>query len=415
MNIVFGRSLMGRYIFAGITKSAAGGGIIDVNYPTIDNTFYIAIQDAFGVVSGYLSSDIFNSPATAVEFELNENGCGQFKIVCSRAAAGLLGSNQRISIYMFGQGTPWYTGWVLKRPKAGNTKDLVEFSGYGFFQKLDKIIVNKTYENKEVSAAVTDLVQTVISPKTGVRYNSNKIYATNPAYVLQKIRFDFAKAKDVVKTLADFAVDYVYGVDALMEFFFKPRATTINEDMRFWVGHHIQTFEPDEDPSKVVNYFYVKYGTLNDQGTNIYLDASNNPIIFKDDTSITTYGQMEDVLDLPQAITGADITRWALNQLDKLKKPSVSAKVDGVSIDVIKRNIKAEGLASVTADDGTVYQYPVTAIKYQLSGDKGISMAITLGDIPPRLDRYIAGLLREADAAESLQQLNNMQLKGVNI
>ncbi|MDR3591587.1 MAG: hypothetical protein P4N41_18175 [Negativicutes bacterium] len=410
MNIMFGRSIFGRYIFSGITKSAA---VVTVTFPEIDNTFYIAIQNAVGQVTGYLSSDIFNSPATSVDFELTTNGCGQFTITCDRAAADILANNQRISIYLFGSLVPWYTGYVLKRPKPGGTQESLQFTGYGFFQKLDKIIINKTYVSTEVSAAVTDLVQNVIAPITGIRYNSNKMYPTD--YTLQKLRFDYVKAKDAMQTLSEYGIDYVYGVDELMEFFFKPRITTINEDTRFWVGHHCQSFVPDEDPSTVVNFFYVKYGNLNSNGTNYYVDGSGNPIPFYDSDSIDTYGQMEDVLDLPNAITGDDITRWAQNQLDQLKTPSQTAKIDGISLDVIKRNIRPEGMSAITAIDGTIYEYPVTNIKYSLSADKGIAMAMTLGDLPPRIDRYIAKILKDADMADALQQLNNQQLSGVDI
>lgn len=413
MNFVLGVRPLGTRPLAG-TIGGGGGAIVLSSFPVIDDVFQAWLYDSAGQVVAQLSSEIFQNPLTQMEFEITENGCGAFKIVMPKNSAVVMTSTQRIDIALFGSQVPWYSGYVLKTPKPGGTNNTIEYSGYGYFQKFEKMVVNKVYESTEVSAAVTDLVNTVINIKEpAIRYRSSKIVATD--FTLTKLRFDFAYMKDAFKTLAEFAGDYVYGVDELREVFFKPRATTINERSRFWVGQHLHEFVPEEDPTSIVNFFYVRCGDLNDDGTNIYLDAGGNPVEFKDDTSIATYGRFEDVLDLPSAITGADIDRWALNQLDQKKNPTARAKAGKFVADIIKRNIKPEGMCQITADTGDVYQYPIKSVKYVVAGGKKIDMQLTLGEVPPRIDNYIARMLRDARMAELLQQLNNKQLKGVAV
>jgi hypothetical protein len=413
MNFALGVRPLGIRPLAGII--GRGGAVVVASFPVIDKVFTAWLYDSSGQVTSQLSSEIFRNPVTSLEFEINENGCGAFKLVMPKKSPVSLASTQRVDISLFGSQVPWYSGYVLKVPKPGSTNSTTETSGYGYFQKLDKMIVSKTYENKEVSAAVTDLVQTVINIKEpAIGYRASKIMATD--YILEKLVFDYGYAKDAFKTLAEFAGDYVYGVDELREVFFKPRNTTINESSRFWVGQHLHEFAPDENSGDVVNFFYVRCGNLDDAtATNIYLDENGLPVSFSDAASMAAYGRFEAVLDLPSAVTPADIDRWALNQLDQKKNPKPLAKAGKFVTDIIKRNIRPEGMTRITADTGDVYQYPIKAVKYALTGAGGINMAMTLGDVPSRIDNYIARILRDARMAELLQQLNNKQLKGVDV
>lgn len=406
MNFISGRSLAGRYILAGITKTTSSSDDSStVTYPVIDNAFYIALYNSAGQITKYLASDIFDSPLVSVEFKLEETGCSDFTLTLNREYADLIFINQRISIYLFGETSPRYTGYVNARALSGTTTETIEVSGYGYFGKFEKIIINETYENIEVMAAVSDLIQNTVAAKTGITYNSRKMVSTD--FTLTGQQFAYATAKDVLEDLAGYADDYVYGVDELMEFYFKPRTTTINEDSRLWVGTHLTTFEPEEDMSDLVNYFYVKYGEEQDDGSYYYLDDDSEPVAFYDQTSIDTYGYYEDVLTMPTAITSTDVIRWAQNKLENTKSPTVSAKLSGFTLDVIKRNIKPEGLAVVNCDDGTQYQYQVTEVDYKISGDDGITMEITLGSKPDRLDKYIRKLIKAQDDADAFADLSD--------
>ncbi|MBP2653358.1 MAG: hypothetical protein H6Q73_927 [Firmicutes bacterium] len=404
MNILSGRSLAGKYILAGITNTTTSEET-SITYPTIDNAFYIALYNSSGQISQYLSSDIFDSPLVSVEFKLEETGCSDFTLTLSREYASLIFINQRIEIYLFGETSPRYCGYVNQRGLSGTTTDTVEIAGYGYYGKFEKIIINKTYEDIEVTSAVKDLIRNYIAGKTGISYNSRKMVSTD--FTLTGQQFAYATASDVLEDLAGYADDYVYGVDELMDFFWKPRDTTVNEDTRLWVGTHFTTFEPEEDMSDLVNYFYVKYGEEQDDGSYYYLDDDSNPVVFSDSESIETYGYYEDVFTMPTAITETDVIRWAQNKLENTKNPTFSAKLSGFTLDVIKRNIKPEGMAVINCEDGTQYEYQVTEVDYKISGDDGITMEITLGNKPDRLDKYIRQLIKAQDDADAFADLSD--------
>ncbi|MPM74516.1 hypothetical protein SDC9_121504 [bioreactor metagenome] len=318
-----------------------------------------------------------------------------------------LSYNQRVDISLFGDQQPWYSGYIQVIPQSGSTEDTAVYKGYGFFNDLDKVLVNKTYETIEISAMVHDLMTTVIEPRSKIRYNTSKIYSTN--YTAEKLRFEYQKAKDVVKTLSEFAIDYVYGVDAYRDLFFKPLNREINENSRFWVGYHVSKFVPEEDCGDIVNFFYAKAGELREDGTNIY------PTPFQDAESIAQYGIREDVLSIPSAVSDADVERWGYSELDKRKRPKKTCKIEGFNPDLIKRNIKPEGVARITVEDGSkYYDYPIKSVKYKVNSN-GIQFSMQMGDYSPRLDQYIAKLYRDAKNAEFAQQLNNKQLSGVEI
>lgn len=411
MNFIAGLGMAGLHIAAGPIDS--GGAVVALAYPEIDQGFNVWCYDSQGQVVNQITSDAFKHPLVSLEFEILETGPGAFKMVLAKNSPITLTNTQRIDIALFGAQAPWYSGTVMKTPHTGSTEQTLAYSGYGWFGRLDKIRVNKTYENTEVSAAVADLAQTVINAKEPrIQYRASKIYSTG--YTLEKLVFDFVKGSDALKTLSEFAVDYVYGIDELREVFFRPRITTINEKTRLWVGQHLHEFVPDDDQGGVVNFFYVKYGKLTD-GSNYYSDVNGNPIPFTDPASIAAYGQSEDVLDLPAAVTGADVERWAYNQLDQLKNPKPTAKVGKFDPVVVRRNIRPEGNAAITAANGVTYQYPIKSVKYVINGQNGITMSMTLGDVPERIDRQIARILRDARMAELLQQMNAKQLSGGSI
>lgn len=84
--------------------------------------------------------------------------------------------------------------------------------------------------------------------KAGLNYSSNLLINTN--YIASRIQFDGVTAKDALKQLSDFAIDYVYGVDEYRRLFFRPRNREVNEQARFWVGDHQGSFEPVDDAEK---------------------------------------------------------------------------------------------------------------------------------------------------------------------
>jgi hypothetical protein len=407
MNLISGRSLYGRWIAAGRGVRAAA---LIIDYPLMPNQFSMRLYDSAGQKTKEISSDMQNSPLSSIEFEITANGCGELKITTDRNNRLPEGYNQRVDISLFGDGQPWYSGYIQRVPQVGSTEELAQYSGYGFFNQLDKVIVARTYENQDIAAIVDHITRTDIESKTDVLYNAGKIYSTG--YTAEKLAFDYVKAKEAIKTLAEFATDYIYGVDEYRQLFFKPLTTGINENSRFWVGHHVHDFKPEEDVDDIINFFYVKGGKMTG-GENVY-KSGGVPVAFSDATSIATYGRREDILSVPSAIANADIERWAQSQLLISKDPKRTAKVSGFTPEIAYRKIKPEGLARITTAESLTYDYPIKSVKYKIDPN-GVQFSMQMGDYERRLDRYIAQLYRNAKNAEFAQALNNKQLSGGTI
>lgn len=399
-NLIFGRNQsFGRHRFAAPVKRIAA---VVIDYPFIDGHFAIDFYNPQGQKTAAIVSDARNSPLINAEFKLDTNGCANFTFNLKRDHGIAVAYSQRIDIRLFGDVQPWYSGYILTRPIIGTTEDIWEYSGYGFFQQLEYVIVNRTYKNVEISQIAKSIITTDIEPGTNARYNASKIYSTG--YTASSIIFDYATGKDCLKQLSEFAANYVYGVDEYRDVFFKPLNTEINENSRFWVGYHVEKFVPEEDVSTVINYVYVQGGTLDDGGSNIMYQTS-------DAASIATYGKRAAVLSIPSAYAETDAKRWGDNELNKAKDPKRTAKVEGIHNRIAARNIRPDGMARITTFDGKAsYDYPIQKIAYKLSGE-GIVMTMELGEYTKGLDQIILKMTRDAKDAELLQRGNNTQLK----
>lgn len=399
-NIMFGRSQrFGRCRFAAPIRRV---GAVVIDYPKIDGHFVIDFYNRQGQRTARVVSDEKASPLINAEFKLDTNGCANFTFKLKRDHGIEVAYNQRIDIRLFGGNQPWYSGYIMTRPIAGTTEDVWEYSGYGFFQQLEYVIVNKKFTGTEISQVARDIITGDIEPNTAVRYNSSKIYSTG--YTASSLTFDYATGKDCLKQLSEFAANYIYGVDEYREVYFKPLNTEINENSRFWVGYHIEKFIPEEDISTVINYVYVQGGTLDDGGSNIMYQTS-------DAASIATYGKRAAVLSIPSAYAETDAKRWGDNELNKAKDPKRTAKVEGIHNRIAARNIRPDGMARITTFDGKAsYDYPIQKVAYKLSGE-GIVMTMELGEYTKGIDQIILKMTRDAKDAELLQRGNNTQLK----
>lgn len=100
----------------------------------------------------------------------------------------------------------------------------------------------ETYENMDPGAIVRDIAMKAEETHGIIIYNASKI--SDAIYIITKLVFDGVTVKEALSTLADFAVDYVYGVDEYRNLYFAPRETGINEQARLTVGKHINKYIP---------------------------------------------------------------------------------------------------------------------------------------------------------------------------
>lgn len=415
-NLIYGRWQLGRHIWAdGVKKQGQGGDVPpspagDTHF--IPNHVQVIFYNKDGTKTAIFGNHTEDNSFSQLQFELIKNGCGGATLSFKKFPNFTeIMYGQRIDIYLFGDTKPWYSGHVLTRPDSGGTSDDYKITCYGYFDRLEQVLVFGEYNNMEITDIVKDICRKV-EAKTGIIYNDTKFYSVG--YSITKIVFDGVSAKEALEQLSEFATDYVYGVDEYREFYFKPRVDEINEEARFWVGQHLNSFVPTQSISKIVNYARIKGAAVDGDGESWLATV-------EDKASQEQYGISEAVWTLPTAYTAKDAERWGQSELDKVKNPKLSAKVGGVELNYPKpdgvfwvRRLSVDGQALITDTDGKARQYPITKLKYTVSGDKGISCDMELGEPPtPPISKYLLDIERNARNNELLQQASNKAGKGV--
>lgn len=407
MSFIFGQWEFGKYIFAGLTPTVSSKAE-DIIYT--DGLVSVEIFSDKGIKTDAFATGIEGNPLSQIQFELVSTGCGTctltFKIL-PRVSNLTYGS--RIDIYLFGDYRPWWSGYVLTLPDQGGTQEEFKVTAHGYYNALKNVYIFGVYENIEVSEIVKDILLTVES-RTGVKYNPSKVYAVE--YKIAKIVFDGVSAQECLKQLSEFAYDFVYGVDERQDLFFKQRVTSINEEARFFVGQHIDGFEPTINVDKLVNWARIKGGNLDNKGESWLA-------IVEDTNSQQLYGRREAIWTLPTAYSSDDVSRWGQSELAKYKEPIQSAKVKNVSIVYPKpdrfwvRKLSTDGKAAIYNLDGELREYPISKIKYTINADNGIKCDLELGEPPFVLEKYLFEIERNSRSNELLQQASNKQLGGV--
>lgn len=410
-NFIFKRGLFGRWIFAGNAKGSAGNSEHVKVHEFYPGQYVVYAYKKDGTRTAIFGGGSEKNALNKVTFEITSTGCGQCQLVFyGKPDNAQLDYMQRIDIHLYGDRKPWYSGYILTRPIEGTTETQFTYKGYGFYDRLANVLVFKTYEKVDVGEIVRDIARQVETQTLQIAYNASKIQ--DVGYSPTKLVFDGVTAKEALKTLSNFAVDYVYGVDEYRNIYFRRRETAVNEQARLTVGKHLTSYSPTWDASKLVNWARIKGGNIDDKGEQWLC-------IVEDTDSQQTYGIHQAVWSLPEAYSVEDATRWGQNQVAQYKTPVKSAKVSGVNLDYPYpdgtfnvRHMTTEGLAEIRRLDGDTDTYPIKKIKYTVSGADGIKTELELGEPEFSVDRYLAGIERRAKDIEQAQASALKQWKG---
>ena len=353
-------------------------------------------------------SGVEDNALSQLTFAITSTGCGECTMTFKKMPSNVeLTYMQRIDIHLFGDSQPWYSGYILSRPVEGTTESTYTYKAHGYYNRLESMYLFQTYESMDVADIVRDIARQAEKSQDLI-YNETKIITAG--YTVQKLVFDGTSVKDALKTLADFAVDYVYGVDENRNLYFKPRNGSINEQARLTVGVHIASYVPSWDVSKVVNWARIKGGNINDKGEQWLCTV-------EDAESQALYGKRQAVWTLPEAQAVEDAERWGANQIAKYKDPVRSAKVTGVRLEYPLRDgtfnvrhMDTDGQAEIRTLSGDTFAYPINKISYTVSAAKGIAADLQLGEPAFALDRYLLEQERNYKAAESACTLALKQL-----
>lgn len=408
-NLLYGLRPHGRFIHAANIMDDGSNVTPDDLIGYLPEVCDVIAYNADGTKTAIFGAGSEGTSIDKMTFDLSETGCSKIEITFNKLPDNdELNYRQRIDVHLFNDPRPWWSGYIITRPVEGTTEETFKFVGHGYFNLLEKVLIFGSYRDWEISTIVADIARQV-ERKIGLQYNTNNII--NTGYTASYIEFEGVTAKEALKQLSDFAVDYVYGVNEYRQLYFKPRINDINEQARFWVGEHLDSFVPTWDVEKVVNVGRVKGGNVDDNGEQwlAYVE---------DIESQLKYGIQEQVLSLPSAYSETDAYRWGKNQIERYKEPTKSAKVTGIKLEYPKpdgsffvRKLSTDGHAAITATHGELYTFPISKLKYTVAAGDGIKMDMELGEQPFEVNQYLYDIERNAKMTELLQQASTKQLK----
>lgn len=469
-NFILGRSHLGRYRLAAPTIT--GGSSVSIVYPLQPSGFTVIVYSASGQKLAMFGDTIQNNPLKSIEFVYKETGCGDIKLTFgSMPSAAQITYNTRVDVHLYGDINPWYSGYITEVPKPGTTSEDFIFKGYGYYDHLGNVTINKTYENTELANIVKDIVSNKVEPQTDIVYNASKIYS--PGYTAKKVKFSYVTAKEALSDLADYAGDYVCGVDELRQLYFKAVVATINEDSRFWVGDEsgqVEAFTPEESIDKLKNHLYIKasstyvttlvtaIGTSDTTITVVNASRiSDNDVIQIDDESMQVTNISGVTLTVTRGYNSTDAAAHEAGVLisdtslstsvtrilyecqddtsiatygkrdDVLSLPSAMSEDDAQrwgdyqlstlkspvvtasakNVKIRQKLIKAEGKARITCRDGTVYELAIVKVTYKISSS-GMTCNMELGALPTdNIDTVIAKLVRDQRTNELMNSYSS--------
>jgi len=216
---------------------------------TVRKVFDIHFFDNRGNLS-YVFSKIANC-----DWEYNrKGGCGQCNLVVT-APFDFIESKliPQTSVKIYVNNQLRYTGKLLrytKQSEPGNEKIILTF--YGYLTELAGIIVRETYENTEISAIVTDILDNYVLPNSEISYSAADIESTD--YSVQSLALNHS-AKDALVLLAQLGGNIEWGVDRNKNFFFKKTDAVVRRV--YVVGREVTMFNEIRNDENIVNILNI--------------------------------------------------------------------------------------------------------------------------------------------------------------
>jgi len=124
---------------------------------------------------GQISTEVKEGIISNVDFELMSLGCGAFSFTINDYPSFTISYRTRVDIHPYFDDTPWFTGFIQTLPQVGKKRPY-EYSGFGFFDQLDWVMVNNTYSaGDSVGNIIKDIIDNYVRDKTQIKYNQYKI------------------------------------------------------------------------------------------------------------------------------------------------------------------------------------------------------------------------------------------------
>jgi len=287
----------------------------------------------YGKKIGEVSTEVESAQILKLSCTLTESGCGAASFILSSMPPFTIDLGFTIDIHFFQSPAPWYSGILMQVPQGfpGGREADFEFRAFGFVQLLEKCLLRAdaisptSYAFTDVTSIAFRLANDFLAPRLGINVNPSKIEAAY--YNAYGLNFELATAKKAYQDLADIAQDYVFGVDAFRDLFFRRREGEYRSTQSARQTHNASDIVVSRDMEKVVNRVHVKGAKI--PGDAGWLYFADNP------DSQLMYGLREEMQTAPTLTTKADVMRWADYQLLQYADPDEAVSLSLTEVSTI--------------------------------------------------------------------------------
>jgi len=386
-----------------------GYGDHRVDYPV---AAFVEVYDSTGALVQVYQAG--SSDLLQLTFRLDEAGCSEFSLSFSHYVK--VEKKYTVRIKLFGSDDYFYHGVVRYIPIDGSTKSEFVYGGFGLVDYLSRIITGEeSYAGDTLEEIVVDLLDRIITVKTPIRKNLAKI-AFDSVITVTGVNFHYISVMEALKQVQDIASsdgsEYVYGVDADGDFFFRPRssdvAATLVVGKRGTFG--IDAYEPSdsyEAKSKLVvlrddGTYFGEYASTED--VDVFEEKLTGPDVDDDELDLWAQGQ----LLVKEQETRQATVNWQIERVDPVRLTAdgwlrvISSRPPSrFSVGTYLFGTRTFGAGLFGGDQSDLLlvddTLKIREVTYTISGSMA-SREIQLGSIPVRLDREMVEIHKDVQS-----------------
>lgn len=394
---LFSDGMFSDFIFADFLTPTGSLKLTQPSRPAAEIRFY----NRDDVLQGIVSTNAGRSLLGNLRFELLDTGPGMFDFSLAGNPPFEVKHEDRIDIHLWNDPQPYYSGALQSMTWPGATQRTREFSGFGYSEHLNRILLDGTWENKYVWEIVRDLISLQIAPFTRVLYDDS-LLERSTAYMVSKFVLQRVSAKDALKQLAALAGGANYGVDEKRRFFWGAQATAVTEHL--WYGKHVGGITGDLDAAKLINRQWIKLGSIRTDLSpdDPFLKTNWLKEYIEDPDSINLYGRRDNVFQAPSMLDALDALRAA--EVDMTAKATPANPIRLRDVIFAGTKITAQGNLRIVGVGGLELELPKRKATYRATGSR-VQLELELGE----LERSPAVWIAELTSRQAFEDLSRQQ------
>lgn len=281
----------------------------------------ITLTSSTGTFNGTIRTDAEKPLITNIEFTIENGDCRDFSFTLSKLPEFPIARFSFVTIAPQGD-RPWYFGQILNVPEPGDKNNQgYKYSGVGLSDNFNNISASEDpYPfGVDYGEIVDDIVQNIISVKTSIRYNPNKINQKTGKITTGQISFAKAKIKAVFDLFANGSL-HDYGVDPDGDFFFLSKVDSVVNN--FQLGFNLHEFESNTNINSIRNSIIgQRTRQIGDGGAGFIIGSLSQSI-----RSINKYRLRELPVQLPGSLSNEDMQSITDVILSEKEEPVLSGK-----------------------------------------------------------------------------------------